>query len=67
MENLKEKKYEVFKMFEDNWALVTAGTIDNFNSCTLGWEALAISGEMGEEAFRRLPSMFTQIDIQVSF
>ena len=52
MENFKEKKYEVFKMFEDNWALVTAGTIDNFNSCTLGWGSLGNIWGDGRKSFQ---------------
>ena len=36
----KEKDYRVFAMFEKDWALVTAGTIERFNSCTVGWGSL---------------------------
>ena len=36
----KEKDYCVFTMFEKDWALVTAGTIERFNSCTVGWGSL---------------------------
>ncbi len=37
MENFREKAYEVFQMFDQQWAVVTAGGIDRFNSCTLSW------------------------------
>jgi len=36
----KEKDYRVFAMFEKDWALVTAGMIERFNSCTVGWGSL---------------------------
>lgn len=28
---------ESFELFEKNWALVTAGTMERFNCCTIGW------------------------------
>lgn len=37
MADFREKDYRVFEMFEKDWALVTAGTPEHFNSCTLGW------------------------------
>lgn len=37
---LENEKYEVFKMFNKDWALVTAGTIDDFDTCTIGWGSL---------------------------
>ncbi|MGI6738733.1 MAG: flavin reductase [Christensenellales bacterium] len=41
MSNFKEKDYKVFEMFQKEWALVTAGNLELFNSCTVGW------GDMG--------------------
>lgn len=35
-----EKEYPVFTMFEDQWALATAGTIDDYDGCTIGWGSL---------------------------
>lgn len=32
--------YDVFQMFYDQYALVTSGTIDDFNCCTIGWGSL---------------------------
>jgi flavin reductase (DIM6/NTAB) family NADH-FMN oxidoreductase RutF len=32
--------YKVFDMFKNDWALVTAGTLDDYNSCTVGWGGL---------------------------
>ena len=40
MNGFKEKDYKVFEMFRDQWALVTAGDPEDFNSCTLGWGSL---------------------------
>lgn len=40
MSGFKEKDYKVFEMFRDQWALVTAGGPEDFNSCTLGWGSL---------------------------
>lgn len=31
---------EVFSLFDRKWALVTAGTIDGFNTMTIGWGGL---------------------------
>lgn len=30
----------IFKIFADDWALVTAGTIDHYNTMTIGWGGL---------------------------
>ena len=35
-----EKKYDVFQMFNDRWALVTAGEIDDYNTMTIGWGSM---------------------------
>ena len=34
------KEYKVFELFAKRWALVTAGNMDHFNSCTVGWGSL---------------------------
>ncbi|MBQ2086263.1 MAG: flavin reductase [Oscillospiraceae bacterium] len=36
----EEKEYKVFELFAKRWALVTAGNMDHFNSCTVGWGSL---------------------------
>ena len=36
----EEKEYKVFEMFRKQWALVTAGNKEHFNSCTVGWGSL---------------------------
>ena len=40
MEDIREKEFKVFGMFKNQWALATAGTIYNFNTCTIGWGSL---------------------------
>lgn len=40
MENFKQKAYNVFELFDRQWALVTAGSAAHFNSCTVGWGSL---------------------------
>jgi len=37
MENFKEKDYKVFELFAQQWALVTAGSLAHYNTCTIGW------------------------------
>ena len=34
------KAYNVFELFNDRWALVTAGTIDNYNTMTIAWGSM---------------------------
>lgn len=40
MGDFREKAYEAFRLFDQQWAIVTAGEIDRFNSCTLSWGSL---------------------------
>ena len=40
MENFKQKAYNIFELFDRQWALVTAGSIEHYNSCTVGWGSL---------------------------
>lgn len=37
MENYTEKAYKAFEMFARQWAIVTAGTMERHNGCTVGW------------------------------
>ncbi len=36
-ENFRDASYDVFKKFNDQWGIVTAGGIDDYNCMTLGW------------------------------
>jgi len=40
MKEFEKKDYKVFDMFSHQMALVTAGNIENFNGCTVGWGSL---------------------------
>ena len=35
--DLSMKNYPVFQLFNDRWALATAGTIDDYDTMTIGW------------------------------
>jgi len=38
--DFQDKRYDVFRMFNDRWALVTAGNIEHYNTMTIGWGSL---------------------------
>ena len=38
--DFKEKAYNVFQMFNDDWALATAGSVDDFNTMTIAWGSM---------------------------
>lgn len=40
MSDYKEKEYKIFDLFEKQWAVVTAGTMERFNSCTVSWGSM---------------------------
>lgn len=40
MKPFEEKDYRVFDMFNNQWALVTAGTTGHYNTCTIAWGSL---------------------------
>lgn len=40
MNNFEEKDYKIFDMFRNQWALVSAGNIGDFNTCTVSWGSL---------------------------
>ena len=54
MENFKEKEYKVFEMFDKQWAIVTAGSIEHYNSCTVSWGSL---GNIWEHAGNSRPTV----------
>ena len=35
MKPFETKDYKAFTMFEERWALITAGTPEDFNTCTV--------------------------------
>ena len=49
MSVLKEDTNKLMELFEKNWALVTAGSIEDYNSCTVSWGSLGnIWGNPGQ-------------------
>lgn len=40
MAEFEEKDYRIFELFHQQWALVTAGTGERFDACTVGWGSL---------------------------
>ena len=40
MSDFDKKEYKVFELFSKQWALVTAGKMEHFNSCTVGWGSM---------------------------
>lgn len=40
MKPFEEKQYKVFDMFNNQWALVTAGDMAHYNTCTIAWGSL---------------------------
>lgn len=40
MQDLKQQEFPIFDLFSSQAALVTAGSIDNFNGCTIGWGSM---------------------------
>ena len=40
MGNFEERDYKAFELFRKRWAIVAAGTPEDFNACTVGWGSL---------------------------
>ena len=40
MQSFDEKSYDIFEMFRNQWALATAGNLEKYNTCTIGWGSL---------------------------
>ncbi len=40
MRKLREEEYRAFARFDSQWALVTAGTPEHYNSCTVSWGSI---------------------------
>ncbi len=53
MENFKTKDYKIFEMFDKDWGLVTAGTMECHNSCTISWGSLGNIWGDGEKFANR--------------
>ena len=40
MADFESKDYPIFDLFRNRWALVTAGTPEHFNTCTVSWGSM---------------------------
>ncbi len=40
MEKIKDFNVDIFKLFDDHWALLTAGTPEDYNTMTISWGSL---------------------------
>ena len=40
MSDFEKREYKVFELFSKQWALVTAGNMEQFNSCTVSWGSM---------------------------
>ena len=40
MKDIKDLNVDIFKLFDQQWALVTAGSMDDFNTMTISWGSL---------------------------
>lgn len=40
MADFESRDYRVFEMFRNNWAVVSAGDVQNFNGCTVSWGSI---------------------------
>ena len=38
--DFEEKEYKPFELFRNEWGLVTAGSMEKFNSCTVAWGSM---------------------------
>ena len=65
MKPFETKDYKAFTMFEDRWALVTAGTLEDFNTCTVSWGSMGNiwgpnGGDMSTVTVYIHPARYTQ-------
>ena len=65
MKAFETKDYKAFSMFEDRWALVTAGTPEDFNTCTVSWGSMGNvwgpnGGDMSTVTVYIHPARYTQ-------
>ena len=40
MEHIKDMNVDIFKLFDDHWALLTAGTSKDYNTMPISWGSL---------------------------
>lgn len=40
MNDFEQREYRIFELFKKQWAVVTAGTMERFNGCTISWGSM---------------------------
>ena len=53
----REKKYQVFELFNSRWGLCTAGSMEDFDGCTIGWGSLGNIWH-GTDGTRRIVTVY---------
>lgn len=38
--DFRNDEFQVFNQFDQQWAVVTAGTLEHFNGCTVSWGSM---------------------------
>ena len=61
MESFEAKNYNIFEMFNKQWALVTAGDPSHYNTCTIGWGSLG-SIWRGKEHAKAIATVYVNPD-----
>lgn len=67
MSVLKEDTNKLMELFEKNWALVTAGSIEDYNSCTVSWGSLGNIGGIPDRVIKWQRYIFIRPAIPVNF
>ena len=49
MNDFASKNYPVFDLFNNQWGLATAGTLEDYNTCTIAWGSLGNTSERVRE------------------
>lgn len=57
--NFRQEDYKAFDTFSKDWALVTAGNMDDYNTCTVSWGTMGnIWGTAGQAGDRPIVTVF---------
>lgn len=56
--DFREEEFKAFNLFDQRWAIVTAGDIHHFNCCTVSWGSL---GDIWGKDGRSIPSVTVYI------
>ena len=56
--DFRNDEFQVFNQFDQQWAVVTAGTLEHFNGCTVSWGSM---GNMWAKDGRSIPTITVYI------